>query len=178
MSHDVDVRGTMAQAWSVDARHSTFSEVHGQQVNGDHTIINNYNTDDAEERSKLAAWFTPLNFRQKHSDVYGSRREGTGDWVLDDEKFKEWIRGDTNSKTLWCPGIPGAGKTILASHIINSLTEKHKNTDEVAVTYIYCDYKEQPTVYDIVASLLKQLVENSSPTFKNVASEYKSHQKK
>ncbi|EGN99239.1 hypothetical protein SERLA73DRAFT_160705 [Serpula lacrymans var. lacrymans S7.3] len=179
MSHDVDVQGTMAQASSVDARHSTFSEVHGQQVNvnGDHTTINTYSRDNVEERKKLAAWLTPLNFRRTQSDVYGSKQEGTGDWVLDDEKFKEWIRCDTKFKTLWCPGIPGAGKTVLAqvSHIINFLTEKHKDTD-VAVAFIYCNYKEQPKVDDLVASLLKQLVECSSTTFKNVATRYEFHQ--
>ncbi|EGO24472.1 hypothetical protein SERLADRAFT_449248 [Serpula lacrymans var. lacrymans S7.9] len=60
----------------------------------------------------------------------------------------------------------GAGKTVIAQSI------------DTAVAYIYCNYKEQPTVYDLVASLLKQLVEDFSRTFKDVASSYESHREK
>ncbi|EGN92542.1 hypothetical protein SERLA73DRAFT_65533 [Serpula lacrymans var. lacrymans S7.3] len=128
----------------------------------------------AEVQQELADWLTPLNFRQKQNDIYGNRQEGTGDWVLKDERFKEWERGDV--KTLWCPGIPGARKTVLASHIINHLADTYKSPT-IGVAYIYCEYKDQSsqTILDLVASLLKQLVQDSSPTFERVKSRYQSH---
>ncbi|EGO00913.1 hypothetical protein SERLA73DRAFT_178911 [Serpula lacrymans var. lacrymans S7.3] len=157
-AHAVDVQGAMAQAPYVDAQRSTFNDISGgRQINLGPITINQHSEDSeekAEAQRKLADWLTPLNFRQKQSEVYGKRREGTGDWVLDDERFKEWQAGD--KRTLWCSGIPGAGKTVLASYIVNHLTNKCKDSN-LAVAYIYCDYKDQSaqTVYGLVASILK-----------------------
>ncbi|EGO19613.1 hypothetical protein SERLADRAFT_479215, partial [Serpula lacrymans var. lacrymans S7.9] len=169
-----DVHNMMAHASSVDARHSVFSEVHGQQINGNHAIVNHYSKDIAQVRQELADWLTPLDFRQKQNDIYGNRQEGTGGWVFDNKIYKDWERGD--AKTLWCPGIPGAGKTVIASHIVNHLASTLKSPS-IAVAYIYCDYKDQSsqTVFDLEASLLKQLVQDSSPTFERVKSRYQCH---
>ncbi|EGN91711.1 hypothetical protein SERLA73DRAFT_80187 [Serpula lacrymans var. lacrymans S7.3] len=175
-AHDIDVREAIGQAQFVDASRSTFTEIHpnGQQINGNHITINQNSRNSDKERHELSDWLTLLNFRQKQNDTYGNKQEGTGDWVFDNERFKEWERGDV--KTLWCPGIPGAGKTVIASHIINHLVNTLKSPS-VAVAYIYCDYKDQSsqTVFDLVASLLKQLVQDFWPTFERVESRYQSH---
>ncbi|EGO03575.1 hypothetical protein SERLA73DRAFT_175097 [Serpula lacrymans var. lacrymans S7.3] len=170
-----NVTKTMAQASAVDARGSNFNDVHdnGYQLNSENhgpqtinTTINQYTQGNAKERQEFADWLSPLSFRQTRGDIYGHRREGTGKWVLDDKNFKDWQSGTV--KTLWCPGIPGAGKTILASYIINHLEQK--KADDVAVAYVYCSYMEQSTqtVYNLIASLLKQLVQDSLPTFDRV----------
>ncbi|EGN99623.1 hypothetical protein SERLA73DRAFT_106266 [Serpula lacrymans var. lacrymans S7.3] len=127
------------------------------------------------ERQRLADWLCPLNFPQRQSEVNEMRREGTGEWILNDDTFRRWHKGDL--KTLWCPGIPGAGKTILASYIIKHILVKKHKCNNVAVVYIYCNYKDQSTqtVYNLVASLLKQLVQDFPPTFERVKTEYKSH---
>ncbi|EGN97177.1 hypothetical protein SERLA73DRAFT_10382, partial [Serpula lacrymans var. lacrymans S7.3] len=118
-------------------------------------------------------WLSPLNFRQTQSEVRGIWREGTGGWVLENETFKQWLRGDL--KTLWCPGIPGAGKTVLASYIINHL-EKNRDND-ATVVYIYCNYKEHSgqTACNLVASLLKQLVQDFPLAFGRISEEFKRH---
>ncbi|EGN97633.1 hypothetical protein SERLA73DRAFT_30563, partial [Serpula lacrymans var. lacrymans S7.3] len=120
-------------------------------------------------------WLSPLNFRQTQSDIYGLRREGTSEWALNDPKFKDWQCGEV--KTLWCPGIPGVGKTVLSSFIIDHLIKHHRSHD-VAVLFIYCNYKEQAqqSVSHLVASLLKQLVQDFPPTFHRVQSQYESRQ--
>ncbi|EGN91697.1 hypothetical protein SERLA73DRAFT_66977, partial [Serpula lacrymans var. lacrymans S7.3] len=127
----------------------------------------------AKERLEFADWLSPLNFRQTQNEVRGTWREGTGGWVLEDEKFKQWLRGDVQK--LWCPGIPGAGKTVLASYIINHL-EKYKKED-VAVVYAYCRYKDRSrqTVCNLIASLLKQLVQDFPLTFDRIKDEFKRH---
>ncbi|EGN97780.1 hypothetical protein SERLA73DRAFT_182527, partial [Serpula lacrymans var. lacrymans S7.3] len=173
----------VAQSQTVDAHNSHFNyvhgngrqvnnEIHGNQINN----INQYHQDLANARENLAEWLSPLNFPQRQSNVNEIRQEGTGNWVLDDERFKEWKTGDV--KTLWCPGIPGAGKTVLASYIIDHLAKQHnRDNDNVAVLYFYCNHKDQSTqtVYNLVASLLKQLVQDFTPTFERVKTEYKSH---
>lgn len=76
----------------------------------------------------------------------------------DSEAVLEWL--DTKGQTLFCPGIPGAGKTILTSIVIEHLHQKFENTD-VAICYIYCDFRRQNDqgLADLLASLLKQLAE-------------------
>ncbi|EGO22786.1 hypothetical protein SERLADRAFT_471201 [Serpula lacrymans var. lacrymans S7.9] len=178
---DVNVGGMVAQSHSVDARFGRFNEVHGPQINNEahgpqtiHTTINNYDISAAlKERQDFENWLSPLNFRQTQSEVRGIWREGTGGWVLENETFKQWLRGDL--KTLWCPGIPGAGKTVLASYIINHL-EKNRDND-ATVVYIYCNYKEHSgqTACNLVASLLKQLVQDFPLAFGRISEEFKRH---
>jgi hypothetical protein len=56
-----------------------------------------------EERRAIVNWLSPLNFFKKQKDVFSSRQEGTGEWLLESKDFKDWV-SDTG-KTLWCPGI-------------------------------------------------------------------------
>ncbi|EGN97150.1 hypothetical protein SERLA73DRAFT_74855 [Serpula lacrymans var. lacrymans S7.3] len=119
--------------------------------------------------TQLVTWLSPLNFRQTQNDIYANRQEWTCGWVFEEYKFKEWHQG--NTKTLWCPGIPGSGKSVLASSMVKFLAEQHK-TDGIAMSYIYCNYKDKArqAVSDLLANLLKQLVEGYISTFYSVKS--------
>lgn len=83
-----------------------------------------------------------------------------------------------NQQTLFCPGIPGAGKrslslpsttpnpadrryhSFLASIVIQHLWEKFRYDASVGIAYLYCDFRRQQEQkpIDLLASLLKQLV--------------------
>ncbi|KAL8792011.1 MAG: hypothetical protein Q9195_005352 [Heterodermia aff. obscurata] len=76
------------------------------------------NTTD-QDRMTVLTWLSPLNFKAKHHDVLSKHHPGTGQWLFDTPEFISWRNGD--SKAMWCTGIPGAGKTILASIVIDSL---------------------------------------------------------
>ena len=58
-----------------------------------------------------------------------------------------------------CPGIPGAGKTIITSIVIDELWEKYGAENGVAIAFLYCDYKmqNQQTLEDLLSSVLAQL---------------------
>lgn len=46
-------------------------------------------------------------------------------------------------RCIWIHGIPGAGKTVLASHLIQTLkahTKKREENDEASVTTVYAYY--------------------------------------
>ncbi|KAH7123246.1 hypothetical protein B0J13DRAFT_484543, partial [Dactylonectria estremocensis] len=62
-------------------------------------------------------------------------------------------------RTLFCPGTPGAGKTIAAASAIEELKNRYRNDATVAVIYLYCNYqrKESQTAQDLFESLLRQL---------------------
>ncbi|EGO23469.1 hypothetical protein SERLADRAFT_469424 [Serpula lacrymans var. lacrymans S7.9] len=77
---------------------------------------------------------------------------------------------------------PALGRPFLRnSYIIDHLTQQHKrDNDNVAVVYFYCNHKDQSTqtTYNLVASLLKQLVQDFPHTFERVNTEYRSHREK
>jgi Cdc6-like AAA superfamily ATPase len=62
---------------------------------------------------------------------------------------------------LFCPGIPGAGKTMMTSIVVEHLSTKLENDASIGIAYLYCNYRrqqeQQPT--DLLANLLKQLVQ-------------------
>ncbi|KAJ8121182.1 hypothetical protein ONZ43_g2301 [Nemania bipapillata] len=93
-----------------------------------------------EEFEKITSWLSPLDFAAKQIDFLNRRQSGTGEWLLSEPSFQDWVDG--KERTLWCNGPPGAGKTILASMVIDWLECQHRSTD-TAVIYLYCNYKEE-----------------------------------
>lgn len=77
---------------------------------------------------------------------------------------------------MFCPGIPGAGKTILTSIVIDNLHRKFDKTD-VGVCYVYCNFRRQAEqgITDLLASLLKQLAENQPVLPEGVMDLYTRH---
>ncbi len=66
----------------------------------------------------------------------------------------------TESKQmLYCPGIPGAGKTILSATVIDHLHEQFLSNPDVGVAYLYCNFRRHDTqkAEDLVRNVLKQL---------------------
>ncbi|KIM30816.1 hypothetical protein M408DRAFT_271003 [Serendipita vermifera MAFF 305830] len=65
-----------------------------------------------EERQKILDWLSPINFFARQDEIFSKRQADTGTWLLENDGFKKWKLGE--EKMLWCSGIPGAGKTVLA----------------------------------------------------------------
>jgi Cdc6-like AAA superfamily ATPase len=60
---------------------------------------------------------------------------------------------------LFCPGIPGAGKTIITATVIDDLITRFQNDPSIGVVYLYCDFRrqEEQNAEDLIVNLLKQL---------------------
>lgn len=56
-----------------------------------------------QEYQSIIDWLSPLNFSSTQIDILRRRQEGTGQWLLESQEFKDWLRGE--KETLWCPGI-------------------------------------------------------------------------
>ena len=114
---------------------------------------------DDQERRTITDWLTSTDFSAQQTDFISRRQEGTGQWLLDSEEYKKW--NNENGQSLFCPGIPGAGKTIITSIVIDNLQEKFKADEDVGIAFLYCSHKRQQEqkFEDLMASLLKQLVQ-------------------
>ncbi|EXM05401.1 hypothetical protein NOF04DRAFT_16885 [Fusarium oxysporum II5] len=107
----------------------------------------------------------------QNKDVLTRIQSGTGKWFLTSQQYVNW-RESTRS-TLFCPGLPGGGKTVIAASIIDDLLYKFETEDRLGVALIYCSYKRQheQSVEACMASLLKQLVQQlpkMPPTIRNL----------
>ncbi|KAH9882828.1 hypothetical protein J1614_000194 [Plenodomus biglobosus] len=115
------------------------------------------------ERDKILAWLSSIDFHTKQRDTHSRHCNGTGGWFLDVDEFKQWLN-NTHNSTLWCSGIPGAGKSIMTSIAISHIDECTERTD-VAIAYVYCDYRDSKlqSGSELISSITRQLVEQTHP---------------
>jgi hypothetical protein len=128
-----------------------------------------------EECQKIADWLTPFDYGPQQSDYIGRRQPGTGQWLLDSEEYQVWL--NTNRQTLFCPGIPGGGKTIATAIIIADLWERFQSDANIGIAYLYCNFRrhDEQNLKDLLSSLLKQLVLEQESVPDIVKSLYESH---
>jgi hypothetical protein len=121
---------------------------------------------------------TSINYALQQSDFISRRQEGTGQWLLDSAVFQTWL--NTDKQTLFCPGIPGAGKTILTSIVVEELVMRFENDANIGIAYLYCNYQQQykQKIEDLLASLLKQFVQEQPSIPDSVKTLYDRHKDK
>lgn len=91
--------------------------------------------------------------------------------MTESDEFKVWLQGQHDC--LWLSGIPGSGKTVLTSHIIEN-TQLHCLDASEACVYFYCDYKdpESQDVKNILGSLVAQLAACNTDAFSQLEKHY------
>jgi Cdc6-like AAA superfamily ATPase len=129
-------------------------------------------------RQTVLDWITLMDYTPQLNDFISRRQAGTGQWLLDSTEYQTWV--ERNNQTLFCPGIPGAGKTILTSIVVEELTTRFQNDRSIGIAYLYCNFRRQheQKVDDLLASLLKQLTQGRSSLPDTIKSLYDSHQDK
>src|SRR5271168_4306186 len=130
---------------------------------------------DDQDRQKILDWLTPVDYGPQQSDYLKRRQRGTGQWLLDSAKYQTWL--NIGKQTLFCPGIPGAGKTIIASTVVEDLCTRFRNNASIAIAYLYCNFQRQheQKPENLLASLLKQLVQRQPSLPKYIKSLYEHH---
>lgn len=126
----------------------------------------------------ILEWLTPINYGPQQSDFLSRRQPGSGQWLLDSNEYQTWLKN--SHQTLFCPGIPGAGKTILTSVVVNELFEQFQRDPDAGIAYIYCNFKrwDEQKAEHLLASLLKQFVQERSSLPDSVRALYEQHSKK
>lgn len=127
-----------------------------------------------QELRDILAWLSPLDFASKHDAIYSKHEHGTCQWLLDDAAFRGWE--NATARLLWCPGVPGAGKTVFASVVIEHLTRSFPSAD-IAVLGIYCDYKDfnQQSSWKFIAGLLQQIIGQQGKVAEKIKSAYRQY---
>ena len=109
---------------------------------------------------EILDWITRIDYSPQQRDNLRRRQPGTGKWLLDSSQFQRWL--STKKQTLFCPGIPGAGKTIQTSIVVDDFISRFHNDPNTGIAYIYCNFhqQEEQKADDLLATMLRQLAES------------------
>ena len=125
-----------------------------------------------KERNEVFSFFSKLSPQKRHRTSKSLRHPNTGLWLLRSDEIQEWL--DQGSDRLWLSGIPGAGKTVLASVLIDETLKRCSGLDR-GVAYFYCDYKDEQSQdpVNILGSLAVQLAKQSIEGFELLQNLYR-----
>lgn len=121
---------------------------------------------------EILDWFSKDDHSSTHTDISRRRLEGSASWFLELPAYEAW-RDSDEVTTLWCPGLPGAGKTFTASAIID---DRVVNSDPSLVTCLYCHFEQrkEQNVEAFLSSIARQLV-SQNRVLQKAASEFKNN---
>ncbi|KAK6346561.1 hypothetical protein TWF696_006684 [Orbilia brochopaga] len=105
-----------------------------------------------QRQTEINRWLSPPDPSTNNNEALRRRHEGSGRWFLRGEAFNEWKKKRQNS-FLWLHGIPGCGKTILSSIVIESLSSHQP------LLYFYFDFTDpnKQTFGKMLCALISQL---------------------
>ncbi|KAK6540191.1 hypothetical protein TWF694_009010 [Orbilia ellipsospora] len=106
------------------------------------------------KNDKINNWLSPPDPSINHIKALHQRHEGSGTWLFRKDAFIKWKT--QQSCFLWLHGIPGCGKTVLSSTIIQSLA---KDPAYMHLLYFYFDFADtsKQTLDHMLRSLINQL---------------------
>ncbi|KAK5218704.1 hypothetical protein LTR72_008643 [Exophiala xenobiotica] len=125
---------------------------------------------DNDKVLRIADWLASATYHEQQNDYFSKVIPGTGQWLLTHPSYLAWRSGST--PTLLLPGIPGAGKTFLASVLINDLQKHVSEDDTAALAFFYSNFRRtdaQSTVH-IISSIIRQLFLHQPETMDAVKS--------
>ncbi|KAF3077232.1 Ankyrin-1 [Trichoderma lentiforme] len=131
-----------------------------------------------QELQAILDWITPIDYASQQNDLIKSRQPGTGEWLVSSEEFQNWI--NQKKQTLFCPGIPGAGKMIATSIAVSYLHAKFQEKHDIGIAYLYLNFRRQSEQEPkhILSSILRQLSQMGSKAHDSVQELYKKHKPK
>ncbi|KAK0118289.1 hypothetical protein ONS95_012585 [Cadophora gregata] len=126
-----------------------------------------------ERKKAVFGWCSTVTPYEKHRNAKSLRHPNTVLWFFESPEFKKWI-SEPNSG-IWLYGIPGAGKTILTSAVIEEAKMLAATKPDHAIAYFYVEYRlpETQLLSNILGSLIRQLCASSEDAFEELESFYR-----
>ncbi|KAH6908128.1 hypothetical protein BKA70DRAFT_1562748 [Coprinopsis sp. MPI-PUGE-AT-0042] len=147
-----------------------FTTVGRDSITYNYNITQTVTAPNDSRLKEILEWISTLNFEALQKDIREKWTPGTGQRFLSSQLFMQWL--ESICGTLWGTGMPGAGKTILASAIIAHVRDHFKGAG-VCVAFAYCRYTEPVSVTEILAALVRQQLEQCPSLLQFVEPLYK-----
>ncbi|KAF2793076.1 hypothetical protein K505DRAFT_306450 [Melanomma pulvis-pyrius CBS 109.77] len=104
----------------------------------------------------IRQWLSAPDPSTNYHKALSLRQNDTGLWLLESDLYKKWT---VKASSIWLHGIPGCGKTILSSTLLENILEHASGDPGKSVAYFYFDFndkqKQDPQI--MVRSLISQL---------------------
>ncbi|KAI9729156.1 MAG: hypothetical protein M1834_007063 [Cirrosporium novae-zelandiae] len=72
-----------------------------------------------KKKEDIYRWLSPPDPESNYPKALKTRKSGTGTWFIQSQEFEDWKL--KKSPFLWLHGIPGCGKTVLSSTVIEEI---------------------------------------------------------
>lgn len=114
---------------------------------------------DFQQVRDVLEWLTPFNTSTKYNECIRFQEGRTWPWFLGSMKFKLWSAGIRS--TVFCPGLPGAGKSVLAAAALKYLKEEYGHQPDFGIAYLYppTGVADGRVPEELLANIVKQLVQ-------------------
>ncbi|KAH0332324.1 Pfs, NACHT and ankyrin domain protein, partial [Aureobasidium melanogenum] len=125
-----------------------------------------------DQRARVAKWLASSDPFTNHHKALQQRHRGTGRWFLESSDFEQWKASPKSF--LWLHGIPGCGKTVLSSTIIEHLEQ---DMTCQLLTYFYFDFndKDKQSLDSLLLSLIVQVYQSQPASRPPVEQLWASH---
>jgi hypothetical protein len=114
------------------------------------------------ERQAILKWLVSTDPSPIHNRASELHEPHTGTWLVNAEAYKAWKTG--SARLMWLHGIPGAGKTVLASFVIKDIRQYCKTSAPIgnAWAYYYCYFgRSQDETPHLIRWVINQLCRQS-----------------
>ncbi|KAH0537608.1 hypothetical protein FGG08_005600 [Glutinoglossum americanum] len=136
-----------------------FTEIQKTRAAAEAQVRSMRKTELRQMRMEVRSWLSSADSDMDHESVAKVRVDypDTGRWLLKQSQVRAWCDPDSSSiQLLWLNGIPGAGKTVLASLLIDEC----RKIPTICVAFFYCKYEDpqRNSFVAIARSILLQLL--------------------
>ena len=117
------------------------------------------------QRQEVYKWLQHTDPSSLHFRAQKDYEPGTGNWILRTPEWTSWL--SANQRCLWIHGIPGAGKTVLMSYLIQHIKHHCSSspTRKCAYVYYYCYFgRNQDETAPFLRWLVNQLCRQADST--------------
>ncbi|KAF1955323.1 hypothetical protein CC80DRAFT_91782 [Byssothecium circinans] len=110
---------------------------------------------------KIRQWLSAPDPSTNFQKALKLRQANTGLWFLKSDEYTRWKTATTSP--LWLHGIPGCGKTILSSAVLQDVLQHCQDDSGKAMVYFFFDFNDvqKQDAEMMVRSLLCQLSQRS-----------------
>lgn len=113
----------------------------------------------SENHDKIRKWLAGPDPSSNYNNALTKRHGGTGRWLIRNDVFRRWKQDSGSGSMIWLYGIPGCGKTILCSTILEHILQSYASTPHIAVLYFFFDFNDpdKQRHENMIRSLLGQI---------------------
>ena len=111
---------------------------------------------------RILQWLAAPDPSSNHNKACQTKQRDTGRWLIESLNYINWKR--QRASFLWLHGIPGCGKTVLCSTIIEDTASTCQAAGRNILAYYYFDFNEskKQTCEGLLRSLVTQLFSHRS----------------